>query len=260
MTLDDFELEPVHGVVGALSAVTILALWGLSLTLWLTSDWSGSLVWFAPLAILLQTFLHTGLFISAHDAMHGTLCHTSRVVNDTLGGLALFCYALFSLDEMRDHHHDHHDHAGGDEDPDFRDNPSHGPLRWYASFLGKYMTVWQVAGMALVFNLLQHGLGVSVKALLLFWVLPSLASTVQLFFFGTYLPHVPGDEGDKVDKEHHARSLDWPVWCSFLACYHFGYHLEHHRYPYLPWWLLPRARDAREHGGLGKTSRAALRE
>ena len=27
-----------------------------------------------------------------------------------------------------------------------------------------------------------------------------------------------------------------PVWLSFLTCYHFGYHLEHHRYPWVLWW------------------------
>lgn len=26
---------------------------------------------------------------------------------------------------------------------------------------------------------------------------------------------------------------------SFLTCYYFGYHLEHHLYPNVPWWRLP---------------------
>jgi beta-carotene ketolase (CrtW type) len=28
-----------------------------------------------------------------------------------------------------------------------------------------------------------------------------------------------------------------------VSCYFFGYHLEHHAYPYLPWWRLPAARE-----------------
>jgi len=28
-----------------------------------------------------------------------------------------------------------------------------------------------------------------------------------------------------------------------LACFHFGYHREHHDHPYLPWFALPTARQ-----------------
>lgn len=243
------ELERVHGWIGAASATSILALWFMSLAMLLTSTWDSKLLLFAPLAILAQTFLHTGLFINAHDAMHGTLCHTSPRINNALGALSVFCYALFSFEEMREHHHAHHAHPASEDDPDYCDEPREGPLKWYASFLARYVTWWQLLGMALVFNLLQHGLGIEPLSLVVFWVIPSLLSTVQLFFVGTYLPHLPGDDSD---QEHHARSLEWPVWLSFFACYHFGYHLEHHRYPYVPWWLLPRARE------LDDTSNAPL--
>ena len=29
---------------------------------------------------------------------------------------------------------------------------------------------------------------------------------------------------------------------SFVSCYHFGYHWEHHVAPHVPWWRLPEAR------------------
>ena len=41
---------------------------------------------------------------------------------------------------------------------------------------------------------------------------------------------------------HAARSSGFPPWLSFLACYHFGYHLTHHTFPWLPWWRLPMGR------------------
>ncbi|MDT8325299.1 MAG: fatty acid desaturase, partial [Bacteroidota bacterium] len=41
------------------------------------------------------------------------------------------------------------------------------------------------------------------------------------------------------------RSNDYGVLFSFLTCYHFGYHEEHHTRPGVPWWRLPAAR--REH-------------
>ncbi len=94
--------------------------------------------------------------------------------------------------------------------------------------------------LAIVFNVLSHVIGISEPNLLVFWVVPSITSTLQLFWFGTYLPHRSGR--DRFDDRHHARSLDYPAWLSFLTCYHFGYHWEHHRWPHLAWWQLPAAR------------------
>jgi len=42
-----------------------------------------------------------------------------------------------------------------------------------------------------------------------------------------------------------ARSLDVHPALSFLACYHFGYHFEHHARPDLPWWTLWQVRGLR---------------
>ena len=44
------------------------------------------------------------------------------------------------------------------------------------------------------------------------------------------------------DNPHRARSNGYPPWLSFLTCYHFGYHFEHHEYPYVPWWGLSSVR------------------
>jgi beta-carotene ketolase (CrtW type) len=95
--------------------------------------------------------------------------------------------------------------------------------------------------MAAVFNGLLYWVGVPPANLILFWAGPALLSTVQLFAFGTYLPHREPDGG--YTNRHHACSNDYPVWLSFLTCYHFGYHLEHHQYPNVPWWQLPRKRQ-----------------
>jgi hypothetical protein len=46
---------------------------------------------------------------------------------------------------------------------------------------------------------------------------------------GTYLPHLPRDNGEVMgwQKSH---SYDGPALLSFLQCYCFGYHFEHHRW------------------------------
>jgi beta-carotene ketolase (CrtW type) len=76
---------------------------------------------------------------------------------------------------------------------------------------------------------------------LLFCTLPLLLSSLQLFVFGTYLPH-RWQRTQSVGS--HPDSLGLPTWLSLLACFHFGYHREHHDHPGLAWFELPAARRA----------------
>ena len=241
-TPSTWKLRPRDAYIGLGSGVLILGLWAGLLVASLGHDWDLSAQW--PLAlgvIALQTFLYTGVFITAHDAMHGTACWRHPRINALLGRLALWGYALFSLKKLTAAHRAHHGHPGTHDDPDYHDGTRTSFFGWYGTFLWRYISVWQILGMALVFNLLLHGLGISELSLLLFWVLPSLLSTLQLFFFGTYLTHRPVPAAPWAD-DHKARSNAWPAWASFLSCYHFGYHLEHHHTPHAPWWRLPSLR------------------
>jgi beta-carotene ketolase (CrtW type) len=95
--------------------------------------------------------------------------------------------------------------------------------------------------MAIIFNILYHLLNIPLANLVLFWILPSVLSTLQLFYFGTFLPH--RESPDKFKDHHRARSNDYNIIFSFVTCYHFGYHWEHHQYPYVPWWKLPKVRQ-----------------
>jgi hypothetical protein len=54
-------------------------------------------------------------------------------------------------------------------------------------------------------------LGAPLGNLLLFWALPSILSSLQLFYFGTYLPH-RHEEAEFAD-EHRARSNDFRLLC-----------------------------------------------
>jgi beta-carotene ketolase (CrtW type) len=191
---------------------------------------------------LLQTFLYTGLFITAHDAMHGSVCRHYRSLNNAIGRASVLLYALFSYKKLWVKHWEHHRHvATPHADPDFHDGEHTDFLPWYTHFLMNYIGWMQVVGMAVVFNVLHHLLHIRIENLLLFWVAPSLASTVQLFYFGTYLPHrAPLADNELAYNTHHRSNLNtWPVFWSFLSCYHFGYHYEHHDSPATPWWKLP---------------------
>lgn len=222
---------------GVVAALAIIVLWAVSLATLLTSPIDVTL---ALVGGAWMTFLSTGLFITAHDAMHGTVAPANRRLNDGLGALAVALYALFSYRKLRAKHWEHHNHpAEPGADPDYHDGEHTGFWRWYAHFALGYVSVWQIVGMAIVFNVLSHIVHIPEPNLFAFWVAPALLSTLQLFVFGTYLPH-RGEHAP--DDPHRARSSGYPTWLSFLTCYHFGYHHEHHDSPGTPWWALPARR------------------
>ena len=67
---------------------------------------------------------------------------------------------------------------------------------------------------------------------------------MQLFVFGTFLPHRESARAPYADR-HHARSSSLGDAASLLTCFHFGgCHWEHHACPAVPWWRLGRLRAA----------------
>jgi len=227
--------------MGLFIATALTAIWGISLVTLLAVELNPLL---RPLALMWMTFLYTGLFITAHDAMHGTVSPGHHRVNLWVGRIVLLLYALFSFEALRREHFKHHRYPSSGRDPDYHDGVHRGPVAWYLRFMRHYLTPLQVTGMAVLFNLLYHLASVPVHRLILFWAGPALLSTVQLFTFGTYLTHREPRTG--YIEPHRTRSLALNTAASFLACYHFGYHWEHHAFPGQPWWRLPRVR--RENG------------
>jgi len=219
-------LKKNHAYLGVLIAVVLIAVWLSSLSFLLSWNfsWSNPLVY---LMIFIQMHLYTGLFITAHDAMHGTIS-SNKTVNNFIGYLSVFLYAGFFYNRLYAKHHKHHSHVHTEEDPDFA---PHGFWKWYLRFMLNYVTIIQLIIMAAAFNVLQ--IWFEQQNLLLFWVLPSLLSTFQLFYFGTYQPH----KGDH-ENEYHSSTLQKNHLLAFFTCYFFGYHLEHHQKPATPWWQL----------------------
>ena len=226
---------------GVATACVIIGVWLTTLVVLLAVDFATLWPWLVLPAVAVQTFLYTGLFITAHDAMHGTVAPANRRLNNLLGTVAVRLYALFSYKKLCDKHWEHHAEPASDHDPDYHDGEHRGFWRWYATFLKNYVGLGQIVGMAVVYNVLHHLVGVPLVNLNLFWVAPALSSTLQLFYFGTYLPHRRPPEG--YPDHHRATSNAYSVFWSFLSCYHFGYHREHHAHPSVPWWRLPRVRE-----------------
>jgi beta-carotene ketolase (CrtW type) len=223
--------QPLHGK-GVVVALTIIVLWAALLTFLLAyyqPDWATH---WPYLLALVQTHLYTGLFITAHDAMHGVVS-TNKRLNNIIGTVTALLFAYNWFTRMLPKHHQHHRHVATEEDPDFHDGKHPGFLPWLARFAWNYVTWWQVVLMAITYNVLK--LFCPMANVIAFWMIPAVLATVQLFFFGTYLPH-RGEHAP--DNPHKSRTqLRHHVW-AFLSCYFFGYHYEHHDQPYLPWWRL----------------------
>jgi beta-carotene/zeaxanthin 4-ketolase len=232
---------------GLTLAAMIIAAW---LTLHVLSVFTFDLTWrSSPLAfviVLVQTWLSVGLFIVAHDCMHGALVPFKPWANRWIGRVCLFLYAGFSFETLNKAHHLHHRYAGTGRDPDFDDRKPQGFWRWFAKFFLEYFSWTQIALIS-GFVLLFLALGASSLNMVVFWAVPGLLSALQLFTFGTYLPHRP-DILPFADR-HNARSQGFPVWLSLLTCFHFGYHHEHHEHPAVPWWRLPKLRLKNQRAG-----------
>ncbi len=227
-------MENYQKYKGLFIGLVIIGLW-LAFLLFLlnyTIYWSNPAI---ILFILLQTHLYTGLFITAHDAIHGVVIENSKKINFIIG---FFCATLFAFNYypiLLKKHHQHHQFVVTDQDPDYYNG---GFWVWYFKFIKEYVTIWQIACMAITYNLLK--LIFLSENLVLFWMLPAILSTLQLFYFGTYLPH----KGEHAKNDiYKARSQKINHFLAFFACYFFGYHHEHHAQPYLPWWKLAEARE-----------------
>jgi beta-carotene ketolase (CrtW type) len=214
-------------------ALTIIALWFASLFFLLQYE----INWKSPFTYLLflwQTHLYTGVFITAHDAMHGTVTSNAKL-NRLIGRVCTTIFAYNFYDNLNRKHHLHHRFVATEQDPDFHEGSF---WIWYFNFAKEYINLWQIILMAITYNILK--LFLPVENLIFYWMMPAVLSTFQLFYFGTYLPH-----RKKPDNAHRSRSQTKNHLWAFVSCYFFGYHYEHHDSPRTPWWKLYQEKEKR---------------
>ncbi|MFM7348632.1 MAG: fatty acid desaturase [Erythrobacter sp.] len=231
---------------------------GLALALAIAGSWLAIHVWGMfvfeltwtnwPLAIALgvvQCWLSVGVFIVCHDAMHGSLLPGHRRANGAIGAVLLALYAGFAWKRLRDAHFDHHRLSGHAGDPDFDEHNPADFWRWYATFFKRYFGWRSLLFVHSVVAFYWLVLEIEMAQIVLLYGAPAIGSSLQLFYFGTFRPHrhLPGEAraADFTDR-HNTRSEDFGTLASLATCFHFGYHLEHHRRPDVPWWALPAAR------------------
>ena len=218
--------------MGVFFALLIIVLWSAHLLYLLAS---GEINYHSPLVyihVLLQTYFFTGLFITGHDAMHGTVSGNRRL-NNVLGFFVVFLYAGMWYPRLIKNHRLHHQFPGTEQDPDYAPQNQNFFI-WWASFMFKYLTLIQIVIMAVVFNVLK--IWFSDENIVVFWLVPAVLSTFQLFYFGTYLPHKRPHVENM--QPHNARTQKKNHLWALVSCYFFGYHHEHHEAPWVPWWKL----------------------
>lgn len=227
-------MENKYSNLGIVIALIIISFWSISLALLLNIkvDFKSPITY---IFILLQTHLYTGLFITAHDAMHGVVSENKRL-NHFIGFICSNLFAFNNYSKLYSKHHLHHEYPVSEKDPDYYKGSF---FSWYFKFVTQYLTILQFILMSILFNIMQ--LFFKVENIYLYWIIPSILSTFQLFYFGTYLPHKGTHE---IENKHKARSQNKNDIWAFISCYFFGYHYEHHAYPYLPWWKLKNVKNS----------------
>ena len=158
-------------------------------TLWLTGltlDFESVLHAVPPLEtgllICAQTFLHTGLFITAHEAMHGNIS-PNRTVNRTVGQMALWLYAGLDYQPLLVNHHQHHRYPATAQDPDFCHYPSSRFWPWYFSFMQRYQSgkqIWRFLVWLTVFFLIVKLCSLPLSAVFYFGLLPLTLSSLAV--------------------------------------------------------------------------------
>lgn len=228
-------------VIGLTLAALIVGGW-IALHVWgvFFQPLSGPALFAVPLLILTQSWLGAGMFIIAHDAMHGSLAPGRPRLNAVIGQICVGAYAAFSFRKLNVCHHQHHRAPGTADDPDFHAERPEAFLPWFYGFFTRYFG-WREFAIVTAVLILYLLIGAAVLNLILFWAMPAVLSALQLFVFGTWLPH-RHTAGDAFVDKHHARTIPMPWIASLLTCFHFGMHHEHHLSPNTPWWLLPDAR------------------
>ncbi|MDZ7957182.1 MAG: fatty acid desaturase [Aulosira sp. DedQUE10] len=222
---------------GLFIAILIITVWAISQIYLFYFDFSKFNALILLPIILWQTFLYTGLFITSHDAMHGVVLPHNPKINHFIGSLSLSLYGVLPYQKLLKKHWLHHHNPASELDPDFHNGKHHNFFAWYFHFMKSYWSWRQIISIVIIYRVFLYLLHIPAANLNYFWALPSLLSSLQLFYFGTFLPHKKPVGGYILP--HNAQTVDRPIWWSFITCYHFGYHEEHHEYPHVPWWQLP---------------------
>lgn len=228
--------------------------------------------WWYPVAVLVIGARMHALAVLMHDATHYRFLK-NRKWNDLISNLLIMYPIYTSIEEYRANHLKHHQHLNSENDPDWVAKLSKREFQFpktktaFILTLSSYLVLYQgimdaiwfvkrykgsdsskpstksenpllkISFYVLLFSLLTV-FGVW-KSYLLFWVVPYLSA----FFMFQYIRSVAEHYGEMAYENDlsSTRTVIPNFLERFLIAPHaVGYHLEHHLYPGVPFYHLPK--------------------
>lgn len=242
--------------------LSLVRLYGaILLILWATWALGGGW-WLVPAFILIGALQH-GISILLHDAVHGLL-FPNRYANEIIGALLLSYPIGFSFD-YRPTHFSHHKHLGSPGDPDlvnYRDFPAtRGRLvrKLLIDFsgLGAFMQFVEMNTEFVATKKSRHTLVIALVQGLLFllffaagyplayfvlWLLPLVTVAKGLAQMRNLAEHLVREGRESSGPGRLRTFKSNPIERFFIAPLNFNYHAEHHWFPQVPYYNLPKLR------------------
>lgn len=216
------------------------------------------------------------LFIIGHDGMHRNL-HPRRVVNDRMTRWLVYAPLGMALDAGRKSHLDHHRLLGFENDPDRYLHGAENKSTWssfllFLTGLATFpKTVWKVSpfskpnadptakrqskslsslivswipvvSVQLIIVAMMYGSPLTLWCYPLFWILPIYLLVFVPDETRAFCDHAHPVVPDRCMDEQRLITYVPPMWerCLFSPN-HMNYHAEHHLWPFIPYYNLPRA-------------------
>jgi len=215
-----------------------------------------------PVYLLAAAALH-GISLFTHEAVHGTLSR-KRFLNDALGAVCAIP-VLQNCSAYRVLHLRHHQHLGGEGDPDHYANYTRWTwmvflMNWARLLVGYPVYIIAIPILGFRQGGVRARLGIlaeiAVTGLLAWLVLTASAIPAFWLLHGWLVPmllincmvnirgmsqHTLLEEAE--DEIRGTRSILTSPLVRFFMC-NENYHLEHHLYPGVPWHHLPKVHAA----------------
>ena len=231
--------------------------------------------WTMAIAFVLVASRQYALLILMHDAFH-SLLHRNRRVNDFIGSWLIGAPCGSSYWKSRSNHLEHHRRLGERTDPDLFLYCSGPPRekRGVAAFARHFLSL--MLGEQILFTHmgsaserqapLRERIGRIVPILLpvvlvqfailalfwlagawlnylLLWVLPLLTLAVLFNGLRAFCDHANLSDDPGAARDRLITYFSHPLERFFLAPFHMNFHAEHHLFPYVPHYNLPKVRS-----------------
>ena len=219
------------------------------------AHWSLRLVGYFASGVIIHAF-----FSLMHEGMHGNLFRSRRW--DRWYGFLIGLPSLFPISEYMTNHLLHHKHTRSEQDPDeimnlARSKTLQSVLFYAMFFVGTYIYLIHIPYVVYTRGTRRERVTAVTERLLIMLLVCGLLLSAWAFGFLDVVLHcwfIPllvatllanirlCGEHQMTGADHplrQARTVTSNVFCSFCNV-HLNYHLEHHLFPGVPWYNLPK--------------------